>query len=152
MLVMLLVLRFVFRKVKNADGQIAVQFKAAFGVWFASLFLAAGVALHRAISVLSDAIDITFRISDDLAIGLLQVSAIFTGLTLALVLLGTTVSKFLLTVFFGKRNTVKEIAENDVGYFILYGAVILGFIISILPIFEILLRMFVPIVSMQFYH
>jgi hypothetical protein len=82
---------------------------------------------------------------------LIKTAILFMGLANFWVIIWYYITKALLVLFTGNRNYVKEIENNNNVYFFLNGVVFIGLVYSLMPIFEILLRVFFPSLEVPFY-
>jgi hypothetical protein len=55
-------------------------------------------------------------------------------------------------LIFEDRKEIKEMENDNISYFILKSILIIGSTIALLPAFESLLKLFLPIIQTPFYH
>ena len=79
------------------------------------------------------------------------ISVLFVGLTNTWLIIWYFITKALSLLFTGKRNDVNEIENNNYVYFILKGVVFIGFVYSLMPVYEIVLRTFFPNIEIPYY-
>ncbi|HSC54177.1 MAG TPA: hypothetical protein VLC98_11165 [Phnomibacter sp.] len=148
----LLVIQLLLRKLKlKSEKEGPLNF--SYAVWFVTLFIAATIAMVRTIAILNEAIDNLYKnISTNIIVEVVKTSSLFLGLTALWFIVWYYVSNFLSVTILGTRKDQNEIEANNVSYFLIKGVLIIGFILCLLPVFEIILRIFMPNVQMPFYH
>jgi hypothetical protein len=80
-----------------------------------------------------------------------KTSVLFIGLTNTWLIIWYYITKALSVLFTGKRNEVNEIESNNYVYFVSKGVVFIGFVYSLMPVFEDVLRIFFPIIEIPYY-
>jgi hypothetical protein len=150
--ILIMILQLLFRKVKNKNSEEG-KLKLSYGVWFATLFLSGSLIMAKVISIFSETIDNIYKIST--ANNLLEsfkMGSLFIGLGIVWLLLWYFIVNILSILVVGKRNEVKEIETDNFSYFIVRGILLIGFTVCLLPVFENILRAFMPNVQIPFYH
>jgi hypothetical protein len=140
------------RKVKavNADEG---KLKLSYAVLFATLFLSGSLIAVKAVSVFSEAIDNIYKINPgNSLLECFKIGSLFIGLSLVWLILWHFIVKAMSVIINGKRNDVKEIESDNYSFFLVRGILLVGFTICFLPVFEIILRSFMPNVQLPFYH
>ncbi len=150
--IMLLIIQLLLRKLKAKSEQEG-RLKNSYGVWFATLFIAASITTGKAINMLSEAIDNIYKSFATNIIGeVAKTASLFIGLSAVWLIIWYFVANLLSVTIVGKRSDQYEIEIDNVSYFLIKGVLLIGFIFCLLPIFEILLRSFMPNVQIPFYH
>ena len=62
------------------------------------------------------------------------------------------IANLLAVIIVGKRIDSNEMEADNRSYFLIKGFLVIGFMLCLLPIFETLLRVFMPSVEIPFYH
>jgi hypothetical protein len=75
----------------------------------------------------------------------------FIGLTNTWLILWYFIAKALSVLFIGNRMEVYEIENNNYVYFVLRGIVFIGFVYSLMPVFDLVLRAFLPNIEIPYY-
>jgi hypothetical protein len=150
--VMIFIIQFLMRKARNkttGDG----KFKISFGILFTGLFLAAAIVVSRCITLLAEAIDNINKISPDNLIGAsTKTGLFFIGLTSLWFIIWYFTVKILSVYITGKRSDEKEFEVDNYSYFLIRGAMMVGFNLCLLPVYEIVIRAFMPNIQTVFYH
>lgn len=150
--IMLLVIQLLLRKLKIKSEQEG-RLKNSYGVWFATLFIAATITMGRTIAILGEAIDNIYKnISTNINGEVAKTASLFIGLAAFWFIVWYFVANLLAVTILGKRKDQNEIEADNVSYFLIKGVLIIGFILCLLPVFEIILRTFMPNVQIPFYH
>ena len=151
--VMLLVIQLLLRKLKIKSGLDSSGLTKSYGIWFAALFIAATITIGKAISVLSEAIDNIYKNVATNVIGeVAKTATLFIGLSASWFIVWYFVANLLAMTILGSRKDQNEIEADNISYFLIKGVLIIGFIFCLLPVFEIILRTFMPNVQIPFYH
>lgn len=150
--IMLLVIQLLLRKLKAKSEQEG-RLKKSYGVWFVTVFTAASITMGRTITILGEAIDNIYKnISTNIFGEVAKTASLFIGLSALWFLAWYFVANLLSVSILGNRKDQNEIEANNVSYFLIKGVLIIGFIFCLLPVFEIILRTFMPNVQIPFYH
>lgn len=150
--IMLLVIQLLLRKVKIKSEQEG-RFNQSFGVWFATLFIAATILMGKTISTLGEAIDNIYKnISTNVIREVAKTASLFIGLSAFWFIIWYLIANLLAVTILGNRKAQNEIEADNVSYFLIKGVLTIGFIICLLPVFEIILRTFLPNIQIPFYH
>jgi hypothetical protein len=149
---MLLVIQALLRKLKpgsEQDGRI----KVSYGVWVTALLIAASTILVKTINLLLEAMDTIYKSESKsplMEIG--KTGSLFIGLAIAWFLICYAVSNIFPVLIVGKRKSQNEIETDNVSYFLVNGVILIGLNFCLLPVFEMVIRMFMPSISLPFYH
>jgi hypothetical protein len=150
--ILIMTLQLLSRKTKNKNSEDG-KLKLAFGLWFATLFLSGSLLMSRVISVFSETIDNIYKISPANSLfENFKMGSLFIGLGIVWLLLWYFIVNILSIIVMGKRNEVKEIETDNYSYFLVKGTLLIGFTSCLLPVFEIILRAFMPNIQIPFYH
>lgn len=150
--ILLLVIKILVRKMKY-KSEVDGRFRTSHGIWFASLFISASLLIAKAISILSESVDNILKMNITNPISeIFKASSIFIGLTAFWFVIWYLAANMLSPVVTGKRAGSVEMEIDNFVYFLIKGVIIIGFTISLLPIFESLLRVFIPATQLPFYH
>lgn len=151
-IITLLTIQMLLRKLKMKSEQEGLL-KNSFGVWFATLFIAATITMGRTIAILGEAIDNIYKnILKNILGEVAKTATLYIGLSVFWFIILFFIGNFLSRTIFGDRNDENEIESDNVSYFLIKGILIIGFNVCLLPVFEILLRTFMPNVQIPFYH
>ncbi len=137
-------------KIKADDNG---KLKNSYAIWFASLFISASIIISKIMMVLNEAIDNIYKINiSNLYVESVKLTSIFIGLGIIWFLIWYYISKFLIIMITGKRIDAIEMEADNMAYFLIQGVSFFVFVFCFLPIFEIILRMFMPNIGLPFYH
>lgn len=151
-LIMLLIIQLLLRKLKP-KSVIEGKFKNSYGVWFTTLFLAASIITSKAMSVLNEAFDNIYKnVSINILGEVAKTASLFIGVSATWFMIWYLVANILSMTIAGKRNDLNELESDNSSYFLIKGVLIIGFILCLLPVFEIILRTFIPNIQIPFYH
>ena len=150
--IMLLVIQLLIRNLKAKPEQEG-RLKTSYGIWFTTLFVAATITMGKTITVLSEAIDNIYKnISTNIIGEVAKTASLFIGLSALWFIVWYFIANLLSVTILGNRKDQNEIEADNVSYFLVKGVLIIGFILCLLPVFEKILRTFMPIVQIPFYH
>lgn len=131
----------------NEDGKL----KISFSIWAGTIFLASSITLEKMLSILTDAINI-YKGFDSPIISTLKTTSIFVGLSAIWIVILIFIINFLSNLIFENRKEKQEMENDNYSYFILKSLMLLGSTFALLPAFESLLKIFLPIIQTPFYH
>lgn len=147
----LTVTQLLIRKEKSkseSEGKILL----AYGILFSSWVISFSMLNFKTLSILNEFADTIYKVnSGNPLLEIIKTSVLFIGLTNTWLILWYFITKALSLLFTGKRNDVNEIANNNYVYFILKGIVFIGFVYTLMPIFESVLRAFFPNIEIPYY-
>lgn len=150
--IMLTLIQLLLRKAKQ-QAETDFKIKPAYGIWFASLLLAASLTTAKAISFLAEAIDNIYKIgSPNLTGEAAKTASLYIGLSAVWFLLWYFVSKVFSTIILGIKKETEEMALNNVHFFLIKGIIINAFIFSLSPVLDVIFRMAMPNIQLPFYH
>ena len=149
---MIFIIKFLIGRIKSnisADG----KFNVSFGILFTTLFLTAAIIASKSIILFAEAIDNITKISPEKLIGeSTKTGLLFIGLTVFWFVFSYSIIKILSIYVTGKRNDEKEFISDNFSYFLVRGAMLIGFNLCLLSVFELIIRIFMPSIQMPFYH
>ncbi|HLV24214.1 MAG TPA: hypothetical protein VKY36_05500 [Moheibacter sp.] len=124
----------------------------AYGILFLTWIVAFSLLNLQSISILNEFIDTVYKTkSTNPLLDISKTSILFIGLTNTWLILCFFITKIFSVVFAGNRVTAQEIENNHYTYFLIKGFIFVTFIYCLLPVFEMLLRMFLPKIEIPFY-
>lgn len=137
-----------FKVIKDEEDNL----KISYGVWFSSLFIAGSAIIYFMIKSAFEAIDIIERISPkDKIIQMIKVGSGMILVSFGWFVLWCYIVKSL-SKWFYKISETKQMDSDNISFFCIKSFMLLGFIFSLLPIFEIILELFIPEIEIPFYH
>lgn len=147
----LTVTQLLLRKAKSKsenDGKINL----AYGILFLSWVISFSFLNLKSISIMSEYIDTVYKIkSVNTLVDITKTSVLFIGLTNIWLILWYFITKAFSLLFTGRRTDINEIENNHYSYFLMKGIVFIGYIYCLMPVFEILLRTFLPNIEIPYY-
>lgn len=147
----LTIVQLFLRKEKSrseTDGKINPAYGVLFITWVATYTL----LNSRSISILNEYIDTIYKTSSaNPLFDIAKTSVFFIGLTNVWLILWHFIVKAFSILFAGKRNNANEIKSNHYVYFLMKAVVFIGFIYCLMPVFEMLLRYFLPSIEIPYY-
>ena len=150
--IIILTIQMLLRKIKTKSEHEG-RLKKSYGVWFATLFIAATITMERSIMILGEALDNIYKnISTNIIGEVTKTASLFIGLSAVWFLIWYFVANLLSVTILGTRKDITETEVDNVTYFLIKGALVIGIILCLLPVLEILLRNFMPNVQIPFYH
>ena len=150
--IMLLIIQLLLRKLKSKSEQEG-RLKNSFSLWFTTLFIAASITTGKTVTVLSEAIDNIYKnVSTNIIGEVAKTASLFIGLTAVWFVVWYIVANLLSVTIVGKRKEQNEIEADNISYFLIKGIIIIGFLFCLSPVFETILRVFMPNVQIPFYH
>lgn len=140
-----------FRK-ERAESEVDGRFVLAYGVLILSWVFSFSILNYISLSILIEFSDSLYRVKIiDPELNLITTGVLFTGLTNIWIFFCYLIVNTLSFLYSGKRKCINEIQSNNYVYFLLKGGVFVGLVFSLLPVFELVLRLFVPEVEIPFY-
>jgi hypothetical protein len=146
---LLFALQIKFAKISknNEDGKL----KISFCIWVGTIFLSSSLMQSKMLSTLNDALNI-YKSFESPIISALKTSSIFIGLSAIWIVILILIINILSNLIFDDRKEKQEMENNNYTYFILKSLILFGTTIALLPAFESLLKIFLPIIQTPFYH
>ena len=141
-----------FLRKEKARSENKEKITLAYGILFFTWVAAFSLLNLKSLSILSEYIDTIYKTnSTKHLIGIIKTSVLFMGLINIWLIIIHFITKAFSMLFAGKRNDINEIENNHYVYFLMKGIVSIGLIYGMMPIFEILLRTFLPSIEIPFY-
>ena len=140
----LFILQLSCKKVKNKSLNEENNIKSSYGIWIFLLSIPLIINSYKTISLYMEAIDIIFKNDNQRIVLLFTTSFLFIGLNSIWYFIGYYTSKLLSFSFLRKRNIQTEMSNGNISYFLIRGIVFIMATISLLPLFELIIRIFMP--------
>ncbi|RZK59189.1 MAG: hypothetical protein EOO91_05850 [Pedobacter sp.] len=138
-----------FKSKINNDGKL----KISFGIWYAAIFLAGATIISTIINVVIEVIDNLIKIKPEkLYLELIKATSLAVGVGFIWLFLWYLVVSFLTKMIPLKANEIEEMEEDNFGYFLIKGMMLLGLIFSLSSVLSMMLRTLIPNVEIPFYH
>lgn len=131
----------------NEDGKL----KISFSIWAGAIFLSSSLMLSKMLTTLNDALNI-YKSFNSPIISALKTSSIYVGLSAIWIIVLIFIINILSNLIFEDRKQKQEMENDNYAYFILKSLMLIGSTLSLLPAFESLLKIFLPIIQTPFYH
>jgi hypothetical protein len=131
----------------NEDGKL----KTSFSIWAGTIFLSSSLMLSKMLTTLNDALNI-YKSFDSPIISALKTSSIYVGLSAIWIVILVFIINILSNLIFEDRKEKQEMENDNYAYFILKSLMLVGSTLALLPAFESLLKIFLPIIQTPFYH
>ena len=151
MAISLTVTQLFLRKAKSKsenEGKINL----AYGILFLGWLISFSLLNVKSISIMSEYIDTIFKTnSANHLADITKTSVLFVGLTNVWLILWYFITQAFSLLIGGKRTDINEVENNHYTYFLMKGIVFIGFIYCLMPVFEILLRTFLPNIEIPYY-
>jgi len=141
----------ILRKLKE-KGEKEGILNLAYGLLIMGWIFSISLLNMKAISILAeyfDALDKTN--SENIVQEITKTSILFIGLTNMWLVLWYYITQAIFLIIAGKRSDLIEMENNHYTYFLMKNMLFIGFIISLMPIFEIILRSFFPNIEIPYY-
>lgn len=147
-----LMVQILLRKIKRV-AEIEGKLKISYGIWFITLFSAAVFVLTKTIISLDEAINNIYKINVEKPIlEIVKTSSLCIGFAGMWFLICYFISNIFSMIITGNRKQLKEMELDNYTYFLIKGISIIGFVICLSPVFETILRAFMPNIQIPFYH
>ncbi|MBE7510447.1 MAG: hypothetical protein HS118_09655 [Bacteroidia bacterium] len=151
MAISLTVTQLFLRKAKSKsenEGKINL----AYGVLFLGWVISFSLLNVKSISIMSEYIDTVYKTnSTNHLTNIVTTSVLFIGLTNVWLILWYFITQAFSILIAGKRTDVNEIENNHYTYFLMKSTVFIGFVYCLMPVFEMLLRTFLPNIEIPYY-
>ena len=131
----------------NDDGKL----KTSFSIWAGAIFLSSSLMISKMLTLLNDALNI-YKSFDSPIISTLKTSSIYVGLTAIWIIVIIYIINILSNLIFEDRKEKQEMESDNYPYFILKSLMLIGSTLAQFPAFESLLKIFLPIIQIPFYH
>ena len=147
LLLFALQIKFTKTSQNNEDGKL----KTSFSIWAGVIFLSSNLILSKMLSTLNDALNI-YKSFDSPIISALKISSIYVGLSAIWIVVLVFIINILSYLILEDRKEKQEMENDNYAYFILKSLMLIGSTFALLPAFESLLKIFLPIIQTPFYH
>jgi hypothetical protein len=148
----LLIIQLLTKKVRQkatAEG----RYKISFAIWFCALFICASIIMQKVMFILNEALDNIYKLNSTAQFtNILKTGSLLLGFGATWLVIWYSVTNILSIVIVGKRLDGIEMEADNNGYFLIKGILLIGFILILSPIFEDVLRAFIPNIETPFYH
>lgn len=129
------------------------KFKNSYGIWFLSLIIAFSILTIKSIYLLNEAIDIINKTNtNSIYWETLKISSIFIGLNVIWLLVWYFIINYLAVLLTNSRDSAKELELDNTVFFFIRGGLLIMLMFLLLPAFELILRSFMPTISLPFFH
>lgn len=150
--IIFLLIQILLRKIKRV-AEIEGKLKISYGIWFTTLFLAAVFVITKTIISLGEAINNIYKINVGKPIvEIAKTSSLFIGFGAMWFLICYLISNIFSMLITGNRKQLKEMEADNYTYFLIKGISVVGFVTCLSPVFETILRAFMPSIQIPFYH
>ncbi len=150
--VLFLIIYLLIKKFKskiNSDGKL----KISYGVWYAAIFLAGSNVISSTTNVAFEALDNLIKIQPaKITLEILKAMSLIIGIGFIWLLLWFFVVKFLTKLIPFKNDENEEMEDDNFGYFIIKGVLLIGIIFSLSSVLILILRSLIPNIEIPFYH
>lgn len=146
----LTVIQLLTRNIRSKHNEEGVL-KLAVSIWLSALFIVSTIITSKSVNILNEAYDL-ITLKSDSVLPIFKISCLFAGLGVVWLIIWHYISGVLSFIPLGNRIDRKEADANNLSYFLLRGILFIGFIFCLAPVFEIILRFFLPSVEVPFYH
>jgi len=147
----LTVTQLLIRKEKS-KSEIEGKIILSYGILFSSLVVSFSLLNFKTLSILNEFADTIYKLDNmNPLLEITTTSVLFIGLTNTWLILWYFIAKALSVLFIGNRLEVYEIENNNYVYFVLKGIVFIGFVYSLMPVFDLVLRTFIPNIEIPYY-
>lgn len=124
----------------------------AYGILFLGWVISFSLLNVKSISIMSEYVDTLYKTNSANHLAeISKTSVLFIGLTNFWLILWYLITKAFSILIAGKRTDVNEIENNHYTYFLMKGVVFIGFVYCLMPVFEMLLRTFLPTIEIPYY-
>ncbi len=132
----------------ESEGKINLSY----GIFFLSWVISFSLLNVRFVSVMSEYLDGIYKASSSHQFSeIAETSVLFIGLTNVWLISSYYITEIFSLVLFERKGLVKEIENNHYTFFLMKGFVFIGFVNCLMPVFEMLLRVFLPTLEIPFY-
>lgn len=151
--ILILALQFITKKlniISTKDNNCNV----AYSIWLSSIVISFVLYLKIALNQIENSIEIFVQsnFEGNSLLAIMEKISIYVGFTFIFTLSSYFLINIIMKFFMGVSEVKVEIEKNNMGYFIIKGAVLLSFVFSLLNIFEHFINWFAPYVETPFYH
>ena len=151
---MLMAIQFLVKKQKIQSTSNDQSISISYSIWYISLLIPFFLYLKIALSILENSIEILIspKCPENAFFGVMQRIAINVGFTFLFTFLFYYIIGSILKITLGNRNDSVEIENNNIGYLLIKGVLLVFTALATLLVFEHFLTWFSPIIDAPFYH
>jgi hypothetical protein len=150
---MLMAIQFLAKK-QNLKSQSDNKINTSFTIWITAFLASFFLLLKIAVEKTENAIEVIIfsKTINDTFFQVMQRIAIYTGFTFFFTFATYYIVHSILKYTMGNRKDSIEMGNNNIGYFIIKGAIQILLTITMLTLFDHFLNWFAPVVDTPFYH
>jgi hypothetical protein len=150
---MLMAIQFLAKKLKIKSIQ-NEKTQLSYSVWFGAIIISFIIPFKIALELIENSIEllITDATIINTFMAVTEKIALFTGFSFIYTFAAYYIVNILFKYIVGNRNDSIEIANDNVGYYVNKGLVLIALVYSLSNVFEHFLRWFAPIIDTPFYH
>jgi len=147
-----------FRVIKDEE----LKESPSYGIWFVGTTISASLIFWQVFSILNEAVDTIYKQPNILLnsykfnwtpfLSSLKTFTIFLGIGILWFILWYVISYLCTIMILKKRNDIEEMAANNLTYFLVRTSLHITFTISFITLLQPLLRLFLPVIPIPFYH
>lgn len=151
---MLIIIQYITKKKKIKEENKEQVFSISYSIWVISLLIPFFLYLRTSLIILENYIEILVnpKCLEDAFLGVVKRISILIGFTFLFTLAIYFIVMNIVQITLGKRNDSTEIENENIGYFIIRGVLMVFISFATLTIFEHFLQWFTPIIDLPFYH
>lgn len=126
--------------------------KISYGIWLSSVIISGGIIISTLLKSVFEAVDVIQRMNqENLIIQISKLAGSLLFVSMSWLFLWYFLTKSIGKIFY--KTSLSESLENDnTGYFLIQGSVLVSLIFCSSAILEILLKMLIPSIDIPFYH
>jgi hypothetical protein len=148
----MLIIKWITNKLKSKSN-VDHTLNISLNIWIGFLVLAYFIILGKSLVLLNEGIDnILNSAKTNILWKIVQTSSVFWGLTLVWFFVWYFISGYLTLLLLNTKSDSIEADRDNWSYFLTRGIILVGAVFVITPVFEILLRIFIPSIEIPFYH
>lgn len=150
-IILLFIIRFLlsgFKVIKDEEENI----KKSYGIWFSALFVTGSGLIYFLINATFEAIDLFIRIKQEMvSIEIIKIiGSLFLIAFSWFVIWQFVVSRLCNWLY--RKSDAQSMDTNDIGFFLIKSALLIGVIFGLSPLLQMLLKLVMPQIEIPFYH
>ncbi len=147
----LVIVQLIIRKEK-AKSENEGKIRLAYGVLFVTCLIVSLMLNVKGVTVFGEYVDTFYKVNpDSILMPVIKTGVLFIGLINIWFVIWYFGLKVFALLFVGRKSAVIEIENDNYVYFLMTGIVFLGFISVLMPVFDIILRFFMPELEVSYY-
>lgn len=147
----LVIIQLIIRKEK-AKSENEGKIRLAYGVLFVSCLIASLMLNIKGMTIFGEYMDTFYKVNrNPVLMPVIKTCVLFIGLINIWFVVWYFGLKVFALLFVGKKSAIIEIENDNYVYFLMTGVVFLGFINVLMPVFDIVLRFFLPDLEIPYY-